>query len=118
MNNWDWSGTDILSRMLDIEHLVPGAIVLVLGALLGWATAKVIRNAARTLGCLTGITFVLVHVLAYFGVIRWTWMDIAEYAEPIEEAARGALYQLRVLTYSVPFTVGGLLGFFYGMGRP
>lgn len=113
----NWPTIPMLTDLLDLEHLLPGAISLGVGGLVGWVAARIIKRTAKVLGCLVAIAFVLLQVLAYFGVVHWTWPALAEYTGGLEHAAIAALARLRVLTYNVPFTAGGLLGFLCGLRR-
>ena len=117
-NMLDWPAISTLKRMLNIEHLAPSAVSLGCGGLVGWVAARIIRQTGRTLGCLVAVIFVLMQILAYYGIVRWTWADLLDYAELLEEAAIITATRLRILTYNVPFTLGGLLGFLYGIRRP
>ncbi len=96
-----------------LEHLIPGLGVLGLGGLLGYAVALAFREAARVLGCLLGVLFILLQVLAYYGIVHLDWGQILHHAEPATKMAGSALEKFwKIITYNLPFG-GGFAGGFY-----
>jgi len=101
-----------------LEHLVPAVVSLLIGILVGWLTALAIKSAARTLGCLLAALFVLLQVLAYYGLMEWDWLQFIHQARPLGKIATGAFRDLAtLLTYNVPFAIGSLVGFIAGFRR-
>lgn len=100
------------------ERLLTVIASLLIGILVGWLAALAIKHAAKALGCLVAILFVLIQVLAYFGVVHWDWAQFFYQARPLGKVATGAWQDLaKLLTYNIPFTLGGLIGFIAGFRR-
>ncbi len=100
------------------ELVLSGTVSLLLGILVGWLAAIVIKHAAKALGCLLAILFVLLQVLAYYGVVHWNWTEFIEQIRPLDDVAAGAWQDLvKVVTYNISFTVGSLVGFIVSFRR-
>ena len=101
-----------------LEYLVPVVGSFFGGGLVGWLAAVAIKSAAKTLGCLLAILFVLLQVVAYYGIVHWNWVEFLDQARPLGKLAAGTFPDLvKLLTYNIPFTVGGLMGFIVGFRR-
>ncbi len=89
------------------------------GGLLGWFAGTAVRTVTRLLGCLLGILFILMQLLAYYGFVEWQWNAISEFVMgPAATAADAASAKLwSVLTYNLPFTGGFGTGFYLGLRR-
>jgi uncharacterized membrane protein (Fun14 family) len=101
-----------------LNHLAPGLGALGLGGLLGYGVAIAFRSAARTLGCMLGLLFILLQVLAYYKIVTVDWGSLAHQAAPAGHAAEAAGQRLwHILTYNLPFAGGFAGGFLLGMRR-
>jgi uncharacterized membrane protein (Fun14 family) len=101
-----------------LEQLVPGLGALGLGGLLGYAVGIAFRSAAKTLGCLLGVLFILLQVLAYYHVVHLDWAAIVHQAQPAGHMAETALEKFwRILTYNIPFGGGFAVGAVWALRR-
>ena len=48
------------------------------GGLLGYGAGLVVRSVTRLVGCMLGVVFILMQVLAYYGLAEWHWDRIAD----------------------------------------
>jgi uncharacterized membrane protein (Fun14 family) len=89
------------------------------GGLLGWFTGTAVKTMSRLLGCLLGVLFILMQVLAYYGLAEWHWEAIGEFIMgPAATAADVATTKLwAILTYNLPFSGGFATGFYIGLRR-
>jgi uncharacterized membrane protein (Fun14 family) len=89
------------------------------GGLFGWFTGIAVKTMSRLLGCLLGLLFILMQLLAYYGLAEWHWDAISEFITgPAATAADAASAKLwRILTYNLPFTGGFATGFYIGLRR-
>lgn len=98
-----------------MDRIWPIAGGLGLGGLLGWCAAYALKTIGRVLGCLLGVVFILLQVLAYYGIAEIHWSRVTELVPP-EEVASGFFHGLwKILTYNLPFTAGFAAGFWRGM---
>ena len=101
-----------------LDQLVPGLGILGLGGLLGYAVGIAFKSAAKTLGCLLGLLFILLQVLAYYHVVSIDWTQMAHHAQPAEHLAESGLGKLwHVMTYNLPFGGGFAAGLAWGLRR-
>ncbi|MGC9319113.1 MAG: FUN14 domain-containing protein [Armatimonadota bacterium] len=89
------------------------------GGLLGYGAGVAVRSVTRLLGCLIGVLFILMQVLAYYGLAEWHWDRIGELVTgPAASAAQAASAKLwKILTYNLPFTGGFAAGFYLALRR-
>ena len=89
------------------------------GGLFGWFTGTAVKTVSRLLGCLLGILFILMQLLAYYGFVEWHWDAISNFIMgPAATAADAASAKLwTILTYNLPFTGGFASGFYIGLRR-
>lgn len=89
------------------------------GGLLGYGAGVAVRSVTRLVGCLIGVLFILMQVLAYYGLAQWHWDKIGELITgPGASAAQSASSALwKILTYNLPFTGGFAAGFYLAMKR-
>ncbi|MGD9496101.1 MAG: FUN14 domain-containing protein [Armatimonadota bacterium] len=89
------------------------------GGLFGYGAGVAIRSVTRLMGCMIGVLFILMQVLAYFGLAQWHWDRIGDLiAGPGATAAKSASAMLwKILTYNLPFTGGFAAGFYLAMRR-
>lgn len=89
------------------------------GGLLGWFTGTAVKTVSRLVGCLLGVVFILMQVLAYYGLAEWHWDVIGRFIMgPAATAADAATTKLwTILTYNLPFTGGFATGFYLGLRR-
>ncbi|NLO06790.1 MAG: hypothetical protein GX131_13270 [candidate division WS1 bacterium] len=89
------------------------------GGLLGYFAGTAVKGVSRLLGCLLGIVFILMQVLAYYGIAEWHWDKISEFIMgPAATAAGSASAKLwAILTWNLPFGGGFATGFYLGMRR-
>ena len=89
------------------------------GGLLGWAAGTAVRTVSRLLGCLLGVLFILMQLLAYYGFVEWQWDAISQFimgpAATVADAASAKVWT--ILTYNLPFTGGFASGFYIGLRR-
>jgi len=85
------------------------------GGLLGYFAGHAVKTMSRMAGCLLGVLFILMQLLAYYGFAEWQWEAIGQAADPAATAARSGFSVLwRIMTYNLPFTGGFAGGFWYG----
>ena len=98
-----------------LEHLLPGIGMLGMGGLLGVACAITFKSAARLAGCVIGLPFILIQVLAYYKIVSVDWALVAHGTEPAKHLAASGLEKLwRVMTYNLPLGGGFAAGFYVG----
>jgi len=69
-------------------------------------------------GCIIGLVFILMQVLAYYGIAQWHWDAIGRAAGPAGDVARtGGGLLWKILTYNLPFTGGFAGGFWWGLKK-
>ena len=99
-----------------VELITPLLPDLSLGGLLGFCAGFAIKKASRVLILIVGAVFVLVQVLAYYGIITVHWTKVQELAEPMLQAGaeEGGEWALQVLgtnlLFGAAFVAGLLLG--------
>lgn len=103
-------------QMLSISAILS---ILGFGGLLGFFAGTAVKTVSRMVGCILGIVFILMQLLAYYGIAEWHWNRIGDFvtgpAASAAETATGALW--KVLTYNLPFTGGFSAGFYLGLRR-
>ncbi len=101
-----------------MEWFMPVAGTLGVGGLLGWATACFLKSAGRLMGCAVGLVFVLMQLLAYYGLAEWRWDLIAPVVDKAGEVAKSSSGTLwKILTYNLPFSGGFGAGFWLALKR-
>ena len=99
-------------------HLTVIAISFIIGAVLGWLTSLAINAAARTLGCLIVIVFVLIQILGYHEILHWDWTALLELIRPWAGVLADRLApSFNAFTYNLPLSAGFLIGLLVGMRR-
>ncbi|MFW5867777.1 MAG: FUN14 domain-containing protein [Armatimonadota bacterium] len=89
------------------------------GGIFGWFTGIAVKTVSRLVGCLLGLVFILMQILAYYGLAEWHWEAISEFVlGPAAVAADTAAAKLwTILTYNLPFSGGFATGFYLGLRR-
>ncbi len=101
-----------------MDFILPFFGTLGIGGLLGWAAASFIKTTGRIVGCIIGAVFILMQVLAYYGIAQWHWENLEQAVGPAEQAARGGFSFLwKIMTYNLPFAGGFGAGFWWAMKR-
>ena len=99
-----------------LQYLPSVIVSLCIGLLLGWIASIAIKSAARALGCLGAVLFILVQVLVYFGVVQWDWAAFLQQLWPVAGAATGVLeLGWHVFAYNISLAVGMVIGLLYGI---
>ena len=106
-----------IAAMTDVLGALLGSLGV--GGVIGYAAGVAVKSIGKLIGCALGIVFILMQLLAYYGIAEWHWDAIGNtIAGPGADAARtatGALW--KVLTYNLPFTGGFAAGFFLALRR-
>lgn len=98
-----------------MDFILPFLATGGLGGILGYGVASFLKTVTKLVGCIIGIIFILMQLLAYYGFAEWHWGAMQEAAGPAGEAAKTGFSVLwKILTYNLPFTGGFALGFRYG----
>lgn len=100
-----------------MDSILPVATTLGLGGVLGWSAAHALKTVGKMLGCLLGIVFILLQVLAYYGIAEIHWDKAAQAAPATKIASEGFRVLWKVLTYNLPFTGGFGAGFWLGIKK-
>ena len=99
-------------------HLTVIAISFIIGAVLGWLTSLAINAAARVLGCLVVIVFLLIQILGYHEILHWDWASLLSQIQPWADILADKIGpSLNVLTYNLPLSAGFLVGLLLGTRR-
>lgn len=100
-----------------LDAIVPFLPDLGLGGLLGYCAGYAIKKASRLLILIVGVAFVLVQLLAYFGLLTVHWTRVEELAGPlVQEGAReGGAWALAVLGANLPFGGAFVAGLALGL---
>ena len=88
------------------------------GALAGFATGYALKKVGRVALVIFGLIFIVVQVLAYYGVVQVDWLRIQSYADPLlkRESLQGFFNSLvAILTNNVPFAAAFVPGFLLGL---
>ena len=88
------------------------------GALAGFATGYALKKIGRIALVIFGLIFVVVQLLAYYGVVQVDWLRIQSYADPLlkRESLQGFFNSLvSILTNNVPFAGAFIPGFLLGL---
>ena len=89
-----------------------------IGALLGYAVGLAFRSAARGLGCLLGIIFILLELLTYYQVVDLNWGSLEPEAVLARDLAHFAFTKLlSFMSSNIAFAAGFALGFLVGLRR-
>ena len=95
--------------------ILPVAGILTLGGILGYSAATFLKSVTKIVGCIIGIAFILMQVLAYYGFAHWDWGAVREVTGPAGHAATSGISILwKILTCNIPLTGGFAAGFWYG----
>lgn len=102
---------------MDVFGAVLGTLGV--GGLLGFWAGTTVKTISRMVGCLLGLIFILMQVLAFYGLAEWHWGRIGEMiAGPGASAAHAVSGWLwKVLIYNLPFTGGFSAGFYLALRR-
>ncbi len=100
-----------------MDKVWPIAGGLGLGAVLGWSAAYALKAVGKLLACLLGVVFILIQVLAYYGIAEIHWDKLAEVAPPGQVASAFFRVLWKIMTYNLPFTAGFAAGFWRGWRR-
>jgi len=89
------------------------------GGLLGYWAGTAVKTIGKLAGCGLGVLFILMQVLAYYGLAEWHWDRIADAitgpGASAADVASGWLW--KVMTYNLPFGGGFGAGFFLAIRR-
>ena len=89
------------------------------GGLLGYWAGTAVKTISKLVGCGLGVLFILMQILAYYGLAEWHWDRIADAitgpGASAADAASGWLWT--VMTYNLPFAGGFGAGFFLAIRR-
>lgn len=101
-----------------MDSVAPVIGTLGIGGVLGFCAGLAFKTAARIVGCLIGLVFILMQVLAYYEVAEWHWDVVARHSPQIQHAAHSAWSTTwKVLTYNLPFAGGFGAGFYLALRR-
>jgi uncharacterized membrane protein (Fun14 family) len=92
------------------DLLTPILATLGFGGLVGFVTGIFAKQSVRLVGCILGLVFVLMQLMAYYGMASWHWNEIAKHAMPATQHA-GAFFW-KVVRYNLPFSGGFATGFY------
>lgn len=88
------------------------------GALAGFATGYALKKIGRVALVIFGLLFIVVQLLAYYGVVQVDWLRIQSYADPLlkRESLQGFFNSLiSILTNNVPFAAAFIPGLLLGL---
>ena len=88
------------------------------GALAGFATGYALKKIGRVALVIFGLLFIVVQLLAYYGVVQVDWLRIQSFADPLlkRESLQGFFNSLvSILTNNVPFAAAFIPGFVLGL---
>jgi len=83
-----------------MDSITPVFITLGLGGVLGYCAGMFIKLAMKLAGCLLGLVFLLMQVMAYYGFAEWHWDVITQHATPAVQQTGQWLHKL--LYYNLP----------------
>lgn len=108
--------SEVGSQILDT--LAPYLGQVSFGGLAGFATGYALKKIGKIALFIFGSIFILLQLLAYFGLIEINWLRIQQFAEPalqrpaLENAINGLI---GVLTNNIPFAGAFMPGFLLGL---
>lgn len=86
-----------------------------IGGILGYASASFVKMATRVVAIIIGFIFIVIQVLAYYGIMEWHWDVVQNLMPSASTAAKSGFSVLwKILIYNLPFTGGFGAGFWYG----
>lgn len=86
-----------------------------IGGVLGYGAASFLKMASKAVAILIGFLFIVMQLLAYYGIIEWNWGAVQELMPSASTAAKSGFTLLwKILVYNLPFTGGFAAGFWYG----
>lgn len=100
-----------------MNSILPAVATLGVGGVLGWSAAHALKTVGKMLGCLLGVVFILLQILAYYGIAEIHWDKAAQAAPATQIASEGFRVLWKVLTYNLPFTGGFGAGFWLGIKK-
>jgi uncharacterized membrane protein (Fun14 family) len=93
--------------------MVLGALGI--GGILGYAAASFVKTATRVVAIIVGFIFIVIQVLAYYGIIEVHWDAMQSLMPSASTAAKSGFSALwKILVFNLPFTGGFGAGFWYG----
>ena len=101
-----------------MDAIVPIIGTLGVGGVLGYCAGLATKTAMKIVGCLIGLLFILMQVLAYYHIAQWHWEVVQRHSPQIQHGAHAAWSGLwKILTYNLPFAGGFAVGFGLAMKR-
>ncbi|RKX77056.1 MAG: hypothetical protein DRP87_10260 [Spirochaetes bacterium] len=100
------------------NNLVPIITQLGFGGILGLIVGFTLKKLSKLVAILLGLIFILLQVLAYYGIVTINWTPIARWWESFTESgAHISLWeQLKTILFSnLPAVGGALAGFIIGL---
>lgn len=88
-----------------------------IGGVLGWSSAHAVKTVGKMLAILLGVVFIMLQVLAYYGLADIHWHKMAEHYPSAVALKHGASVMWKILTYNLPFTGGFGGGFWLGIKK-
>ena len=97
-----------------LQNLLPD---LGLGGLLGVAAGYAVRVVGRVALLVVGLAFILVQLLAHFGIVTVDWLQLQTLTEPWFRQSREGLGEWfsRVFLANLPFAGSFAVGFLLGL---
>jgi uncharacterized membrane protein (Fun14 family) len=93
---------------------------LTFGGLAGFAAGYALKKIGKVAAIALGIFFILLQILAFYGVVEVNWLRLQESVDPFlrpESLERLWRDLLTLLTLNLPFAAAFVPGFIFGLQR-
>jgi uncharacterized membrane protein (Fun14 family) len=107
-------------QLPSVETLAPVLGQLTFGALAGFAAGYALKKVGKLAVIALGVFFILLQLLAYFGVVEVNWLQVQRYVDPLlrPDALEGLWRNLvAFLTLNLPFAASFVPGLVVGLQR-
>lgn len=102
------------------ESLAPVIGQLTFGALAGFAAGYALKKIGKLAAILLGVFFILIQLLAYYGLVEVNWLQIQRSVDPLlrPDSLEGLWRNLvAFLTLNLPFAAAFVPGLLVGLRR-
>lgn len=107
-------------EMPSLESVAPYLQQLSFGALAGFVAGYALKKVGRMVALILGLLFVVLQILAYYGLVTINWIEVQERVNPfLESESLNRTWQglLNIMLYNVTFAAAFIPGFIWGIRK-